>query len=277
MPDPLKAQSVLRSYGILPKKKLGQNFIINQFALDQVMEAADLGVREQILEIGAGLGVLTLSLARQGHIVHAIEFDPRLIPILKDILNEYSNVNILHADILQLELKEILAPPSYLVVANIPYQITSAVIRKLIETPYPARRVVLTIQKEVAERIIARPGEMSLLALSVQLYGKPSIHAHIPASAFYPRPKVDSSVLTIESHAEPKIEAGGFEPIFRIARAGFSQKRKKLRNALAGGLQISVDIVEETMAEAGISASRRAQELDLDQWKRLAEAFKGID
>ncbi len=273
--DPLEARSVLRAYGLTAKKKLGQNFIINQNAIDKVLDAARMGVHEQILEIGAGLGSLTLSLAKGGHTVHAIEFDPELIPILKDLLKAYNNVRIIQGDILKLALGDILEPAPYLVVANIPYQITSAVIRKLVETPFPARRVVLTIQKEVAQRIVAGPGDSSLLALSVQVFGHPEIKSDISPEAFYPQPKVYSSVITIEMYPEPRIPGWLLGDFFRIAKAGFSQKRKKLRNALAGGLGIPASKVEELMGVAGISPSLRAQALDLEQWQQLADVVKG--
>lgn len=275
MQDPLKAQSLLKSYGIRPKKKLGQNFLVSQAALDQILKAADLGDKEQILEIGAGLGALTRELARRDHKIIAIEYDQRFIPILHDLLKPYANVRVIQGDILQLELKDIVAPPDYIVVANIPYQITSALIRKLVEAPYPANRVILTIQKEVAERIIAQPGDLSLLALSVQIFGKPLLRSQIPPSAFFPSPAVDSCILRIDMHPEPKVPVGDIDLFFRIAKAGFSQKRKKLRNAIAAGLQISASDVEEMMLAAKVSPSQRAQELTLDEWKRICEVYVG--
>jgi 16S rRNA (adenine1518-N6/adenine1519-N6)-dimethyltransferase len=274
MHDPLNASALLSSFGIKPKKQLGQNFIVQKSALEQVLAAASLGENEQILEIGAGLGALTLELARRNHHIVAVEYDQRLIPILHSVLAGYESVNVVHGDILHLDLKELLFRSEYQVVANIPYQITSAVIRKLMETPYPARSVILTIQREVAERIIAKPGNLSLLALSVQLFGQPKIHSHIPARAFYPQPKVESSVLRIDMDLQPKIPAEDLNIFFRIAKAGFSQKRKQLRNALAGGMRISTQKVEEIMVRADLSPTRRAQELDLGEWQRLYWSFK---
>jgi 16S rRNA (adenine1518-N6/adenine1519-N6)-dimethyltransferase len=274
MHDPLNASALLSSFGIKPKKQLGQNFIVQKSALEQVLAAASLGENEQILEIGAGLGALTLELARRNHHIVAVEYDQRLIPILHSVLAGYESVNVVHGDILHLDLKELLFRSEYQVVANIPYQITSAVIRKLMETPYPARSVILTIQREVAERIIAKPGNLSLLALSVQLFGQPKIHSHIPARAFYPQPKVESSVLRIDMDPQPKIPAEDLNIFFRIAKAGFSQKRKQLRNALAGGMRISTQKVEEIMVRADLSPTRRAQELDLGEWQRLYWSFK---
>jgi 16S rRNA (adenine1518-N6/adenine1519-N6)-dimethyltransferase len=276
MHDPLNARAILKSYGISPKKKLGQNFIVSQSAVDQVMTAASFGEKDQILEIGAGLGALTLALAKHRHKVVTIEYDQRLIPILKDVLGSYENVNVIHGDILQLKLEDIITPPEYLVVANIPYQITSAVIRRVVEAPYPARRVVLTIQKEVAERIVAQPGNLSLLALSVHIFGEPRISSHIASKAFYPQPKVESSVLRIDMYPQPLIPVSEIDHFFRIAKAGFGQKRKKLRNALSAGLRITPIEVEDIMLRAKIPPSLRAQELSIDQWQHLSKSLIGI-
>jgi 16S rRNA (adenine1518-N6/adenine1519-N6)-dimethyltransferase len=274
MHDPLNARALLNVFGIKPKKQLGQNFITQKSALEQVLAAASLGENELILEIGAGLGALTLELARRNHHVVAVEYDPRLISILHLILADFETVNVVHGDILHLDLEALLNQPDYKVVANIPYQITSALIRKLMEAPSPARSVILTIQREVAERIIAKPGDLSLLGLSVQLFGQPKIHSHISARAFYPQPKVESSVVRIDMDSQPKIPAEDIEPFFRIAKAGFSQKRKQLRNSLAGGLRISPQRVEEIMLRADLNPTRRAQELDLEEWQRLYWNFK---
>jgi 16S rRNA (adenine1518-N6/adenine1519-N6)-dimethyltransferase len=274
MQDPLNASSLLKTYGLAPNKDLGQNFVIRRSALEQIISAACLEERELILEIGAGLGALTLELGLRGHRVVAVEYDKRLIPILNSVLAGMSNVSIIHGDILQLDPKDILDQRDYIVVANIPYHITSAVIRRLMGSPIPARKVVLTVQREVAERVAAGPGELSLLALSVQIFGYPQIHSHISSSAFYPQPKVDSSVLSIEMYAQPKVDLSDIDYFFWIAKAGFNQKRKQLRNALAGGLQLTPQEVEKMMLAVDLDPTRRAQELDLDEWQRLCESFK---
>ena len=273
--DPLDARELLKAYGIVPKKQLGQNFVIQRSALEQIITAASLTEQELILEIGAGLGALTLELAGSGHRVVAVEYDKRLVPILRSIMAAQSNVSIIHGDILQLDLAEILDQRKYIVVANIPYHITSAVIRRLMESPLRAKRVILTIQREVAERIVAGPGDLSLLALSVQVFGLPRIHSHISSAAFYPQPKVESSVLRIDMLPESMITKGELDLFFRIAKAGFSQKRKQLRNALAGGLHLSPREIEEIMQGVDINPTRRAQELDLDDWQRLCMGFRG--
>lgn len=274
MQEPLQARELLRAYGIIPKKQLGQNFVIQRSALEQIISAASLTEQELILEIGAGLGALTLELAMRGHRVVAVEYDTRLIPILRSIMATQSKVSIIHGDFLQLDLEEILDQRDFIVVANIPYNLTSAVIRRLMESPFRAKKVILTIQREVAERVVAGPGDLSLLALSVQVFGLPRIHSHIAAAAFYPPPKVESSILMIDMFPESKIPKGDLDLFFRIAKAGFSQKRKQLRNALAGGLQFSPAEIEVIMRMAEIEPTRRAQELDLDEWLRLCVGFR---
>jgi 16S rRNA (adenine1518-N6/adenine1519-N6)-dimethyltransferase len=268
MLNPLHARKLLKQYDLKPKKRLGQNFLTQPAAVQQVIDAAELGKHEHILEIGAGLGVLTLALAELGHAVVAVEYDRDLIPILEDILAEQGQVTLVHGDFLALEMKELVEVDDYLVVANIPYQITSALIRHLMESPHRAKRIVLTIQREVAERIVASPGQMSLLALSVQLFGEAEIRSHIPARAFYPEPKVQSSVLRVDVYPHPMIPVHDFDPFFRMAKAGFSQKRKQLRNAMSAGLQLEPRQIEQVLNTAGIDPTRRAQELSLDEWQR---------
>jgi 16S rRNA (adenine1518-N6/adenine1519-N6)-dimethyltransferase len=174
---------------------------------------------------------------------------------------------------LEIEPGEILGQPGYLVVANIPYYITSALIRHLLESSPRPRRVVLTIQKEVAQRICAGPGDLSLLALSVQVYGEPHIAAHIPAGAFFPTPKVDSSVLVIDIYPSPRVEEHLLDVFFRLIKAGFSQKRKKLRNSISAGLRQSPAEAERMLHAAGIDPQRRAETLSLEEWGRLSSKY----
>ncbi len=187
-----------------PSKGLGQNFLKDELALEMIVSAAMLQPTDHVLEIGPGLGSLTRHLARAVAKVTAVELDPDLFPALKGVLASYTNVTPVQGDILKLDPAGLMETSDYVVVANIPYYITSAVIRHLLESSPKPRRVVMTIQKEVAERVLAADGKMSLLALSVQVYGTPVIAAHIPAEAFYPVPKVDSSVLRIEIFPAPR-------------------------------------------------------------------------
>jgi 16S rRNA (adenine1518-N6/adenine1519-N6)-dimethyltransferase len=201
---PLDIPSLLRRYGLRPDKRLGQNFLIDQAALGGVVEAAEITVDDTVLEIGSGLGSLTRLLASRAARVVAVELDSNLIPVLREVLAGWRNVTVVQGDILAINLVELVGQPpqdgrvllsgdadqpGYLVVANIPYYITSALIRHLLEAPRKPRRLVLTVQREVAERICAEPGELSLLALSVQVYGVPLIRAHISAAAFSRRPR----------------------------------------------------------------------------------------
>jgi 16S rRNA (adenine1518-N6/adenine1519-N6)-dimethyltransferase len=267
----MNARRLLRKYNIRPNRRLGQSFLVDHKALAKVVAAADLTGEETILEVGAGLGALTCRLAESARRVVAVEVDQRLLPLLREVISEYENVRIVSGDILELDLATLIDESEYAVIANIPYSITSALIRYLLEAENSAERIVLTVQREVAERIVAHPGSLSLLAVSVQIYGKPQIAARIPAEAFYPKPKVDSAVLRVDVHPKPIVAQELLPTLFRIARAGFGQKRKQLRNALAGGLHISTSVVMEWLEKAAIPPKARAQELGLDAWAQLAQ------
>ncbi|HPL81529.1 MAG TPA: 16S rRNA (adenine(1518)-N(6)/adenine(1519)-N(6))-dimethyltransferase RsmA [Anaerolineaceae bacterium] len=269
----LDTHALIRKYAIRPKKSLGQNFLIEPSGLRKVLSAAELQGDEQVLEVGAGLGSLTVLLAQNAREVIAIEIDQTLFPALQEAISQYKNVKTAHGDILELDLTNLLSDEPFVVVANIPYYITSAIIRKLLETQKRPTHMVLTIQKEVAERIIARDGKMSLLALSVQIYGKPELVATIPAGAFYPAPDVDSAVLKLSLYEQPIIEDANTDAFFKLATAGFSQKRKTLRNSLAAGLGISAQESEGLLDKAQIQSTRRAETLHLQEWQQLLDAY----
>ncbi|MBE3066680.1 MAG: ribosomal RNA small subunit methyltransferase A [Chloroflexi bacterium] len=268
---PLNIPALLRRYDLHPSRSLGQNFLQDNHALQEIVSAANLGPAEAVLEIGPGLGSLTRYLALSACSVTAVELDRKLFPALESVLAPYKNVRLVQGDILKLNPAELMDTPDYIVVANIPYYITSVVIRHLLEAEQRPSRVVLTVQKEVAERICAVAGRMSLLALSVQVYGKPVIGITIPAEAFYPPPKVDSAVLCIEIYAQPIIPADRLDTFFILIKAGFSQKRKTLRNALSGGLRIAPFESEELLSAAGIDPQRRAETLSLEEWGELCK------
>lgn len=271
--SPLNVRALLRDFGLRPNRQLGQNFIVDRRALGRVLAAAKLSGSEVVLEIGAGLGALTQRLAEICFRVITIEYDFRLVPILETVLGGFANVEIIRGNFLDLDLATLIGDKPYFVVANIPYNITSAVIRRLLESEQQAQRVVLTVQKEVAERITAGPGDMSLLALSVQLYGQPELRSVIPATAFYPKPKVDSAVLRVDLHQTPLIPREWIDPFFRIVRAGFGQKRKQLHNALSHGLQQPQAMIHSWLEAASVSPGRRAQELSLETWISLTRVF----
>ena len=271
--SPLNIPQLLRKHNLKPRKSLGQNFLIDPNALEKVANSAQIGADDEILEIGAGLGSLTRLLAQQASHVTAVEIDAQMIPILEEVLVSFNNVTLIHGDILQQEISGIMHTPDYLVVANIPYYITSAILRHLLESQPKPRRMILTIQKEVAERICAKDGKMSLLSLSVHVYGKPTILARIPAGCFYPAPEIESSVIGIELSPEPIIAPGLLDNFFKLAHAGFSQKRKTLRNTLSAGLHFSAQIAEELLTDAKIDPQRRAETLSVVEWHTLTQIY----
>ena len=271
---PLNASALLKQYGLRADKSLGQNFLQDHFALEEIASAAQIKSTDTVLEIGPGLGSLTRYLAASAKQVVAVELDQNLIPPLQASITPYPNVRVIHGNVLDLSPSELITEKDYIVAANIPYYITSAVIRHLLESDPKPRRIVLTIQKEVAERICAKPGDLSLLALSVQVYGKPSIAGRIPAESFFPAPKVDSAILTIDIFPSPQIPTNLLDTFFKLIKAGFSQKRKTLRNSLSSGLHISIAESESLLKEAGIDHMRRAETLTMEECLRLSEAFK---
>lgn len=261
--------ALLRRFGLRPDKNLGQNFLIDPVALQRVVQAAQITNDDHVLEVGAGLGSLTRLLAQQAREVVAVEIDPDLIPALQALTSPFTNIRLVEGDILKLDPSQLMDRPNYLIVANIPYYITSVLLRHLLEADLPPQRMILTVQLEVAERICALPGEMSLLALSVQVYGQAHQIGRIPAGAFYPVPKVDSAIVRIEIHPKPIMAADELDYLFQLAKAGFGQKRKKLRNSLGSGLKIEPQAAETLLLAAGIAPGRRAESLSLEEWIRL--------
>ncbi|MEA3337624.1 MAG: 16S rRNA (adenine(1518)-N(6)/adenine(1519)-N(6))-dimethyltransferase RsmA [Chloroflexota bacterium] len=267
---------LLRRHGLKPRKGLGQNFLADPVHLDRIVEAAELSSDDLVLEVGPGVGTLTVRLAaRAGHVV-AIELDQKLFPALEEVLSQSPNVTVIHGDILQLTPTQLTIDhrqftiDDYKVVANLPYYITSAAIRHLLTTDRPPTLLVLTVQREVAQRIVAQPPDMSLLAISVQFYAKPEIVARIPAGAFYPAPKVDSTILRLRVGMNPAVQVASEDDFFRVVRAGFSQRRKQLRNALKGGLGLTPLQATALLEAAEVAPQRRAETLSLGEWAKLA-------
>jgi 16S rRNA (adenine1518-N6/adenine1519-N6)-dimethyltransferase len=260
---------LMDTFEVVPKKSLGQNFLHDPNALEKIVETADLMPGDLVLEVGPGTGTLTVALAQSRAQVVAVEIDERLIPILQQQLADFPDVRIVHADILETEIADLVGNDDYTVVANLPYYITSAILRHLLETPHKPRRLVLTVQQEVAERLTARPGDMSLLTISVLFYGKPSIITRLNPAAFWPRPDVASAVVRIDVYEQPPVDVPSEELFFKVVRAGFGQKRKQLKNSLGAGLGLSHAEAGALLQEAGIDPARRAETLTLAEWAAI--------
>jgi 16S rRNA (adenine1518-N6/adenine1519-N6)-dimethyltransferase len=267
MPEPLQLVALLRQFGLRPHKSLGQHFLADDDILARIAAAGDLTPAETVLEIGPGLGTLTRHLAERAGRVLAVELDAALVPLLRQVIASYPNVEIIQGDILAMPLGNL---AFHKVMGNIPYNITSPILRHVLEAPVKPARIVLTVQWEVAQRITARPGQMSLLAVSVQVYGKPTIVERIGAGAFYPAPQVNSAIVQIEPYPAPLVAEAERPQFFAVARAGFAQRRKQLRNALRAGLPHSAEQITTALAQAGIESSRRAETLTIAEWARLA-------
>ncbi len=262
-------KKLLEKYHLRPHKGLGQNFLSDDTVLSGIADAAGIPEHAAVLEVGPGLGSLTRHLAERAERVTAVELDKDLVPVLRKEFADCPNVEIVQGDILKFSPDEYFTDGDYYVAANIPYYITSAVIRHLLEGKARPKRLALTVQKEVAERICAAPGKLSLLALSVQVYGKADMPMIIPAASFYPEPNVDSAVVRIELYDEPLIPQERMDDFFALAKAGFGQKRKTLRNALSSNLHISGAEAETKLLKAGIDPMRRAETLSIEEWKKL--------
>ena len=273
---PLNVRDLLKQYSLHADKRLGQNFLQDPHALEKIAQVAEIMPTDTVLEIGPGLGSLTRYLANKAQKVVAVELDEKLFPPLEAVIAPYHNIQLVHGDMLGIEPSEIIEQDDYLVVANIPYYITSALLRHLLESKLKPRCIVLTIQKEVAERICAGPGDMSLLALSVQVYGQPRIAMNIPAKAFFPAPKVDSSVLAMDIYPAPLVDENLLDIFFQLIKAGFSQKRKKLRNSIAAGMHQFPVETETLLRAADIDPQRRAETLSINEWGKLSYQYSVI-
>ena len=262
-------KEILNRYNLEPKKSLGQNFLFDENVLWRIVAAADIASDDQVLEIGPGLGALTKLLAETAVSVTAVELDDRLLPILEDELKSYRNITLIHGDILEQDPAILFSSP-YKVVANVPYYITGAILRHLLSSQNKPTMMVLTVQKEVAKRITAVPPQMSLLAVSAQFYGAVNYITTLKAGAFWPRPDIDSAVICLDLIQNPIPNPEFERQFFRIAKIGFSQKRKQLRKNLRqlGRSRAEIDTI---LVQANIDGARRAETLTLAEWKNLAK------
>lgn len=280
-----KVKQILNSFNLKPNKLLGQNFLIDQHILQKIIEGANLTKNDVVLEIGPGLGILTKALVQRSKKVIAIEKDPKMVKVLKEILGNFKNLEIIEGDALKTNFKLLISNDqlnpndqilkNYKIVANLPYYITSPLIRKFLETEHGPELMVLMVQKEVAQRICAAPPNMNLLAVSVQFYAKPEIISYVKKTSFWPRPRIDSAVLRINPRPERALRASrGATLFFKIARAGFKQPRKQLLGNLANGLGLPKEAAIKWLSLCGIQPTQRAETLSIENWKKLAENFK---
>lgn len=268
----VQTRSMLRQMGIRGGRRRGQNFLVDRGVLNEIVGAAELKPADSVIEIGPGLGLLTRELIKKAGTVIAIELDERLAGALGQALDNPPNLHIINGDILRVDLKALLESlhvSEYKVVANLPYYITSPTLRYFLEAPLKPDLMVVMVQQEVGETIVAGPGDMSLLSVSVQFYGQPEIIAKVPAEYFHPQPKVDSVVLKIPVYKELKVKVSDPNRFFNLVRAGFSSKRKQLRNSLASGLKITIQEAAALLEQAGIDTRRRAETLNLAEWASL--------
>jgi 16S rRNA (adenine1518-N6/adenine1519-N6)-dimethyltransferase len=283
-----QTQRYLQRLDLKARKKLGQHFLVDEEALTAIAEAAELNQDDVVIEVGPGLGVLTEELVKQAGGVIAVELDDRLAEILKKKMSAVANFTVINKDILKVKPQELLLEPAavkalkgrplcYKVVANLPYYITSAVLRYFLEASPQPSVIVVMVQKEVAQAIAAGQGKMSLLSMSVQFYGKPEIVRIVPSQSFYPPPEVDSAVLKIKIYDKPALDIDDIDGFFNLVRAGFTASRKQLPNSLAQGLKCNKEDVISMLEEAGIDPKRRAETLSLEEWGELWKVYGSLN
>ena len=267
-------RNLLYAHHMRPNKSFGQNFLVDRAILQQIVDAAHLKPDDQVLEVGAGTGVLTRELAKQARRVVAVEIERDMIALLRKTTGQYQNVELVTCSLLDLDPREVFDQQAYKLVANLPYYITAPTFRHFLESENPPRLLVVMVQYEVARRIVAGPGDLSLLGVSIQFYGRPEIVATVPARSFYPAPKVDSAILRVEVNDHIPLTRKERDSFFRVVQAGFAEKRKQLHNSLTHHLHRKNEEVRACLLAAGIDPSRRAETLTIDEWLALWERMK---
>lgn len=265
---------ICKRFDIKMSKKLGQNFLIKRGIVDEIVKAADLHDGEPVLEIGPGIGTLTQGLAQSGANVTAIELDTRLLEVLDTTLAQYGNVKIVHGDVLKLDVPSIMNHEPFKVVANLPYYITTPIIMSLLESRLPIERLVVMVQKEVALRMVAKPGtkDYGALSVAVQYYTKPDIVLDVPPKSFLPAPAVTSSVIRCVLRDKPPVDVIDERLFFRVVKAGFAQRRKTIVNTMKT-TGLSKDRIEELLAKANIDGQRRGETFTLQEFADIANAW----
>ncbi len=275
---PQNTINILKKYNFSFQKKYGQNFLIDPNVLGKIVAAAEIGREDCVLEIGPGIGAMTQCLAESAGEVVAVEIDSHLIPILEETLADYSNVTVIHQDILKTDISGIAGEKNggrpIKVVANLPYYITTPIVMKLLEDGAPIKSITVMVQKEVAERMQVGPGtkDYGALSLAVQYYAKPEIVANVPPNCFIPRPKVGSAVVRLTRYEEPPVKAEDEKRMFSLIRAAFNQRRKTLANGLANASELGVsrEQVQAALERMGLPAAARGETLTLEQFARLS-------
>ena len=267
---------ILKTFDIHMSRKLGQNFLIDEGIVQGIVAAADIQEGETVLEVGPGIGTLTQGLAEAKANVVAVELDSRLPDVLAKTLEGYENVRIVHGDILKVNIREIVKSESFKVVANLPYYITTPIIMALLEQHLPVKKLVTMVQKEVAGRMVAKPGtkDYGALSVAVQYYTEPKIILDVPPKSFIPSPAVDSVVICCDVREKPAVDVVNEKMFFRTVKAGFSQRRKTLNNALKT-MGLGVEVVKNALEVSGIDGNRRGETLSLEEFASIANAIKG--
>ena len=263
-------KELLNQYQIRPLKRLGQNFLINKKALNDFIDTCDLRKSDVVLEIGPGLGTITQEIAKKVKTVIAIEKDKKMCEIMKETLSDLNNIEIINQDVLKIFNSQF-SISNYKVLGNLPFYITAPVIRKFLETKNQPKEMIFMIQKEVGQRICAKPPKMSLLAVSVQFYAKPKIVSYLPKNSFWPQPKVNSTIIKIIPQKQTIVNAKLF---FEVVKAGFAHPRKQLRNNLSKRLKMNKEKTEQWLLKNSIQPNQRAETLKVQDWINLTKTIK---
>ena len=276
-----RAKNQLRRLRIRAVKGLGQHFLVDRDILETIISAAELSPSDVVIEVGPGLGMLTEELVKRAGRTMAIEIDTRLATALQEKYTGAIELTVVNGDMLDIDPIDLIGScatatghsPGYKVVANLPYYVALPILRHFLEASLKPALMVVMVQKEVGENIVAEPGALSLPGVSVQLYGKPTIVGYVPSESFYPRPKVDSAILRIDVYPEPAVDVDDISGFFEVVKAGFTAPRKQIRNSLALGLEIDATEVVRILAQSGIDPHRRPQTLSLEEWAALHRAL----
>jgi 16S rRNA (adenine1518-N6/adenine1519-N6)-dimethyltransferase len=283
-----RTRQLLLQYELRARKSLGQHFLVNSGVLKKITAAAQLSQSDIVIEVGPGPGVLTAELIKQAGYVIAVEVDTAMVELLKETFSSASNLSLITGNILAIEPQDLILQEkarfpdglktisNYKLVANLPYYITQPIIRHFCEAPVKPQSMVIMVQKEVAKNIVALPGDLSIMAISVQFYGKPQIIDYVPAGNFFPAPKVDSAILKIEMYDKPAVDVTSEKNFFKTVKAGFCAARKQVANSLSQGLDIPKAEVISLMQTAGVEPQKRAENLTLSEWARLERIFAEV-